>query len=214
MQLTQLITRPNIPHATTNTTMQLSQPIISVGMRMPTPTYACSWINTTPTLDYKCHSQHTHAAGATSRQLGTAHSTTITTMQPAQHITSSGLHMPPPTSTCSWINLSPTPDCTYHHQHTRAAGATSRQLWTAHATLNTIMQLEQPLASYVLHMPQPTQSSSCSNLSPAMYCSYHHQHNHAAGPTTHQPCTATTNTTKQLEQHITSSGLHMPPPPT
>jgi hypothetical protein len=85
---------------------------------------------------------------------------------------------------------------------------------TAHATTNTIMQLEQHISSYVLSMPPPPQPCSSSNLSPAMYCACHHQHNHAAGATYHQLCAvrSTTKTTMQLDQPITKHVQPMPSP--
>ena len=174
--------------------MQRGQPLSSVILCKPQPMHACSWSNISPALNCACHHQHNHAAGAISRQRCTANATTSTTMKLEQHLASYVLRMPPPTQLCSWINLSPTLDCACHHQHTHAAGATSQQLWTAHAT--------------------PTQPSSWGILSSALDCTCHHQHNHAAGATSRHLWTAhaTTNAIMQLEQPITNSGLHMLPP--
>jgi hypothetical protein len=143
---------------------------------MPPPTQPCSWSNLSPAMYCPCHHQHNQAAGVTSHELCTAHTTTNTPL--VRHI----LPMPQPPQPCSWSNLStshvlpmspPTQPCSWSNLSTSSG----------------------------LPTPPPTQSCSWSNLTPAMYCTCHHQFTHAADATSRQPCTthAATNTSMQLE---------------
>ncbi len=169
---------------------------------MPPPTQPCSWGNLSPARYCAYHHLHNHAAGATSRQLCIVMPPPNTTMQLEQPLTRYVLLVLPLTQPCRcsnlaparyWDNLSSDRCCSCHHLRNHAAGATYQQL--------------------CIGMPPPTQPCSWSNPSHAMYCACHQQHNHTAGVTSYQLCTshATTNTTMQLEQPLTSSVLLMPP---